>query len=220
MKFTVPCWIKKNTQELRTELEKIGYQNRHESMTTNVEDFPYLCTYRDGFYFGVIGDEVGLDSFYVDCGENELLFLAIASKTDNDAELGPYYTVIQDLLPYYPKGYMSKKLPLMSDIHPSYYRQSTVNELKNYFKRRITDEQLLADYNKMDSYNKNIFRFSDDDRKIFTISEPTEDGWYIVIKVSFGGIHQMLNEWKDGKWQIHTLDNPTIVARSIEKIII
>ena len=134
MKFTTPCWIKKNTLELREKLEAIGYQNRHESMTTNVEDFPYLRVYRDGYYDGTIGNEYGLESFYVDCGENEALFLAIASKSDDESRmLNQYYTVIKECLPTYPLEYIAKGLPLQSNIHPSCYRLATVNELKKFF---------------------------------------------------------------------------------------
>lgn len=80
--FTTPCFIRKNTPELRKKLEELGYGNRHLSMVTNVEEYPLLQAYRDGFYDGIIGDECGLE-FYIDCGTNEELFLALAALRDD-----------------------------------------------------------------------------------------------------------------------------------------
>lgn len=80
--FTTKCFIRKNTSELRKKLEEFGYKNRHLSMSTNVENYPLLLVYHDGYYQGVFGDECGLD-FYIDCGDNEELFLAITALRDD-----------------------------------------------------------------------------------------------------------------------------------------
>lgn len=80
--FTTKCFIRKNTSELRKKLEEFGYKNRHLSMSTNAENYPLLLVYHDGYYQGVFGDECGLE-FYIDCGENEDLFLALATLRDD-----------------------------------------------------------------------------------------------------------------------------------------
>lgn len=87
--FTQPCFIRKNTPELRKKLEELRYENRHLSMVTNVEEYPLLQVYRDGFYDGIIGDECGLE-FYIDCGNNEELFFALAALRD-DTPIGSWY---------------------------------------------------------------------------------------------------------------------------------
>lgn len=80
--FTTKCFIRKNTSELRKKLEEFGYKNRHLSMSTNAENYPLLLVYHDGYYQGVFGDECGLE-FYIDCGDNEELFLALAALRDD-----------------------------------------------------------------------------------------------------------------------------------------
>lgn len=80
--FTTKCYIRKNTSELRKKLEEFGYKNRHLSMSTNAENYPLLLVYHDGYYQGVFGDECGLE-FYIDCGDNEELFLALAALRDD-----------------------------------------------------------------------------------------------------------------------------------------
>lgn len=82
MGFTTHCFIRKNTPELRKKLEELGYENRHLSKITNVEEYPLLQTHQDGFYDGIIGNESGLE-FYIDCGTNEELFLSLAALRDD-----------------------------------------------------------------------------------------------------------------------------------------
>lgn len=102
--FTTPCFIRKNTPELRKRLEELGYENRHLSVVTNVEEYPLLQVYRDGFYNGIIGDEYGLE-FYIDCGTNEELFIALAALRDDKPDYqwflwedndGIYHTELED----------------------------------------------------------------------------------------------------------------------------
>lgn len=83
-KFTTPCFIRKNTEELRKKLEELGYS--------------IMCGYDIGFIitcpnFGVaflpVGPKVKVDENnngeYIDCGTNENLFLAIAAlRKDSD----------------------------------------------------------------------------------------------------------------------------------------
>lgn len=85
MEFTTPCFIRKNTLELRKKLEELGYT--------------LMCGYDTGFImtnpeFGVaflpVGPKVEVDEDsnrdYIDCGTNEELFLAIAALRDDTDE--------------------------------------------------------------------------------------------------------------------------------------
>lgn len=83
-----PCFIRKNTQELRTKLEELGYPAPSEIWYD--ENFAICTIYRDnkGEYFTFEIDDdferIIVPSYpYIDCGDNEELFLALASLRDN-----------------------------------------------------------------------------------------------------------------------------------------
>lgn len=81
--FTTPCIIRKNTPELRQKLEKLGYTN------CIIEDEKYLFTSHGIFdcISSCTAYEDMVRNGLVDCGDNELLFLALAAMrddTDND----------------------------------------------------------------------------------------------------------------------------------------
>lgn len=83
--FTQSCFIRKNTQELRTKLEEMGYgyaPNGIGEWHIPIEDLSYLGVnlYSGGKYMGVNGK---WDSHWIDCGTNEKLFLAIAALRDD-----------------------------------------------------------------------------------------------------------------------------------------
>ncbi|MDE6493081.1 MAG: hypothetical protein K2L50_00665 [Bacteroidales bacterium] len=73
--FTQPCFIRKNTPELRKKLENLGYK-----VMLNEE------TYRDPklyAHYGYVFIIPGIDPDAIDCGENEDLFLAVAALRDD-----------------------------------------------------------------------------------------------------------------------------------------
>lgn len=82
MGFTTPCFIRKNTLELRKKLEELGYKNR------NLYFYDCIGVVYDGFdcisqwMFGSIWDFADC----IDCGTNEELFLAIAALRDDTNE--------------------------------------------------------------------------------------------------------------------------------------
>lgn len=47
---------------------------------------------------------------------------------------------------------------------------------------------------------------------------PREDGYYMTIRCGLMGIYYHLDEWKEGKWQVHILDGSYVVAYSRETI--
>lgn len=128
--FTTPCFIRKNTPELRKKLEELGYENR--GKVRYYGEPIYIYCEMDIFYTSPCKLKIP-DNYIIDCGTNEELFIAIASMTDNEYGLCDYYIVTDDYKPEYVKGSIHRALPLSSVIHPSCYRKATVEELINYF---------------------------------------------------------------------------------------
>lgn len=76
-KFTTPCFIRKNTAELRKKLEELGYK-----ILPNFVPFPCLSTKTDGI--AIPTDEFNRDGG-IDCDTNEDLFLVLAAlREDSD----------------------------------------------------------------------------------------------------------------------------------------
>ena len=140
MAFIQPCFIRKNTPELRNKLEELGYLPP--SKIWYGENFGICTIYRDnaGEYFTFEIDDdferiIAPSYPYIDCGTNEELFIALASMTDNEYGLTEYYIVTENCL-HYEKGSLHRYLPLQSNIHPSCYRKATVEELIEHFKKK------------------------------------------------------------------------------------
>lgn len=85
--FTTPCFIRKNTPELRKKLEELGYTpNSYESFWD--DDNRYLITFIspsgfNGFGLCITDCCILSNKSYIDCGTNEDLFLAIAALRDD-----------------------------------------------------------------------------------------------------------------------------------------
>ena len=78
MAFIQPCFIRKNTPELRKKLEILGY-NQHPSY---IENEQYLYLNRGFYHIDVIGYSEEIERM-IDCGDNEELFLALAALRDD-----------------------------------------------------------------------------------------------------------------------------------------
>lgn len=95
--FTTPCFIRKNTPELRKKLEELGYTNG--AWESPHFEYPYLKCFPNrkfglfkgkGFY--ITEDDYRCDGKqwtynppkeYIDCADNEELFLALAALRDD-----------------------------------------------------------------------------------------------------------------------------------------
>ena len=80
--FTQSCIIKKNTPNLRKKLEELGYvytPNGAGEWFIPIEELSYLGVnlYSNENYMGVNGI---WSKHWIDCGDNEELFLTIASQ--------------------------------------------------------------------------------------------------------------------------------------------
>lgn len=153
MGFTTPCFIRKNTQELRRGLEELGYFNDSPEWTNN-------CSIIWAYQYPMKGFDtpnyVIPDSFdipfdkhsalcgkFVDCGTNEELFLAIAALRD-DTDNNQLFTngkgdwgIYRDGSDGGLSGMDFYGMP--NDFNLSYYHKATVNELIEHFK--IKEEQ-------------------------------------------------------------------------------
>jgi len=79
--FKQPCFIRKNTPELRKKLNELGYKESH----YNKVQYEYLCvgdSNADGYisfnHYPVTAENENV----IDCGTNEQLFLALAALRD------------------------------------------------------------------------------------------------------------------------------------------
>lgn len=81
--FTIKCFIRKNTPELRKKLEELGYNYStfDDLKLDGIVTFPAKDTYSvwANYHFN---NMYALKS-YIDCGENEDLFLALAALRDD-----------------------------------------------------------------------------------------------------------------------------------------
>lgn len=85
MSFTQPCFIRKNTPELRKKLQDMGYREN----IYDKNEYPWLAVNHNIFISVSEGFE-RLPEFNIDCGTNEELFLALAALRD-DTPVNSYY---------------------------------------------------------------------------------------------------------------------------------
>ena len=93
MAFIQPCFIRKNTSELRKKLEELGYEpsfyiGKYPEVYKNIA----VCTFFENRYYGLsekearhsgdINDAIK-NSGLIDCGTNEDLFFALAALRDD-----------------------------------------------------------------------------------------------------------------------------------------
>ncbi|MFK1876080.1 hypothetical protein ACIXEI_21770 [Bacteroides fragilis] len=136
MGFTTPCFIRKNTEELRKKLEDIGYAAK---FSTKDHDVIYAeATF--GVYFTMFSSNIPqLMSFSYDCGENEALFLAIAALRD-DSNYMQWFICTEDYIESPDKEWKVGDWDLNTCPDVTYgqqlphWRKATVEELINHFK--------------------------------------------------------------------------------------
>lgn len=145
MGFTTPCFIRKNTQELRRGLKELGYFKNSPQWTNN-------CSIIWAYQYPMKGfdtpDYVIADSFdlpfnkhsalcgkFIDCGTNEELFLAIAALRD-DTDKYQWFTD-GDKWILCPKTKFSTYLVYYHiDVNTDTVHKATVNELIEHFKTK------------------------------------------------------------------------------------
>ena len=138
MGFTTPCFIRKNTQELRRGLEELGYSHgkpKYYADDDNKYDF-IMC--HNGIFFllsqknHVIRNGHPLKKYgSVDCGTNEDLFLAIAALRDDTYKYMQWFT---DGNHWYQNKISDREVERFGAGDPISYHKATVNELIEHFK--------------------------------------------------------------------------------------
>lgn len=96
MGFTTPCFIRKNTPELRKKLKELGYEILNSGDTTldahnydgkgshkSIEEGKAIITSYGNLYGVVYDVDTVTKKGRIDCGTNEELFLAIAALKDD-----------------------------------------------------------------------------------------------------------------------------------------
>ena len=131
MAFTQPCFIRKNTPELRKKLEELGYKpNGYECFWE--DNSRYIITTIDNqgysYYTLCIKDSCLLENeLFIDCEDNEELFFAIAALRDDS-----------DYMQWFTDGKLWEK---SNNDLPSHYMQleghkATVEEIIEKFKNK------------------------------------------------------------------------------------
>ena len=153
MGFKQPCFIKKNTPELRKKLEDIGhvrYPYEFADWDDDGKDRKYIII--DIMYYTYNTEPIGKpkkkDVDFVDCGDNEELFLALAGlRDDNDVNQLFYYegklvVCVQDfsstLNIYNDKFYKVKLFDnknILFEVPFKKLRKCTVEEIIERFKK-------------------------------------------------------------------------------------
>lgn len=141
MGFITPCFIRKNTPELRKKLEELGYYLHPECIDD--DRGIYLFVNRE-YYLNIPLGYLEELSRSIDCGTNEELFLAIAALRDDTNE-NQWFTNGEEWA-YHPKTeccspcntvYITLAFDYIpEDTNMGNYHKATVEELIKHFKEK------------------------------------------------------------------------------------
>lgn len=143
MGFTTPCFIRKNTANIRNRLEEFGYycnpyvgwRNLYYNLCTNIFGVNLVYSLDDDDT-----DDLEKIDGLIDCGTNEELFLAIAALRD-DTNYMQWFVCTSDYKESDGKEWKVGDFDLNTcpddfyNILP-HWRKATVNELIEHFKEK------------------------------------------------------------------------------------
>lgn len=162
MGFTTPCFIRKNTLELRKKLEELGYNHPIDVIEDErfcIATSPVNCNYHiiiKGAFDDTNPHYTWNCAGRIDCGTNEELFLAIAALRD-DTNYMQWFVCTSDYKESDDKEWKVGDFDLntcpddFDDILP-HWRKATVNELIELFSPKIQVPQI--EWNINDVINK------------------------------------------------------------------
>lgn len=164
MGFTTPCFIRKNTPELRKKLEELGYSHGKPEYYADDDDnkYDFIMCHNGRFFLlsqknHVIRNGHPLKKHgSINCGTNEELFLAIAALRD-DTNYMQWFVCTSDYKESDDKEWKVGYFDLntcpddFDDILP-HWRKATVNELIELFSPKIQVPQI--EWNINDVINK------------------------------------------------------------------
>ena len=145
MSFTTPCFIRKNTPELRKKLEELGYEPSHRiSIYPNVYQNLAVCNFFGNRYYGVSDKEVSRpgniedaikNRGMIDCGTNEELFLALAAlRNDTDKNQWVIDEANECFFGWENSWSICDKDDMNERVVYTHYRKATVEEIIEHFK--------------------------------------------------------------------------------------
>lgn len=128
--FTTPCFIRKNTSELRKKLEELGYI----SHIYNNNDTNNIYVDKLGTYISV---DIENQPYFIDCNENEELFLALAALRDDKPDYQWFLWEDNDC-EYHPEDNDSWRQYIPGEPWQDWWwfevRKASVEELIEHFK--------------------------------------------------------------------------------------
>ena len=143
MGFIQPCFIRKNTPELRKKLEELGY-NRYPLWMADWsdDDSRYIYLVTDVLYYTYPKEPTKPKSGeHINCGTNEELFLALAALRD-DTDINQWFVMDCDVYLHIDKGDwfiatdINKGKHIGTQIDPMYCHKATVEEIIEHFKNK------------------------------------------------------------------------------------
>ena len=124
MGFTTPCFLRKNTPELRKKLGELGYKVSNEA---HIND--NFLTIDNNEVFGIEEPYTPEEcNGYIHCGTNEKLFLAIAALRD-DTDKYQWFISPEGVWVY------NKDYDSILEVSLKWHK-ATVNELIEHFKEK------------------------------------------------------------------------------------
>ena len=138
-KFTTPCFIRKNTPELRRKLEELGYNHRQQWPDKNKDKCRILFVENDSYFYHYAESRPKVFFYtHIDCGTNETLFLAIAAlREDSDK----FQWFCDDYCDEFKSFFLCEYDNVGKHIHEKMdgwdcdgFHKATIGELINHFK--------------------------------------------------------------------------------------
>lgn len=150
MAFKQPCFIRKNTPELRKKLEELGYKPSY-PIFQYPEVFKHIaaCNFFGSKYYGVSDNEVShhgeikdaiKNRGMIDCGTNEDLFIALAALRD-DTDVNQWFVMdVEEYIninqgDWFVATDRTKGKHIGTQIDPMYCHKATIEEIIEHFKK-------------------------------------------------------------------------------------
>jgi hypothetical protein len=142
MAFKQPCFIRKNTPELRKKLEELGYEaNSYECFWDDENRYIITTIGSNGFAFYTLCIKnccILENKEFIDCGDNEELFIAIASLRD-DSDINQWFVMdVEEYMninqgDWFIATDRTKGKHIGTQIDPMYCHKATVEEIIEHF---------------------------------------------------------------------------------------
>ena len=129
--FTQPCFIRKNTPELRKKLEEFGYKYNGRD-TESWGTSALYCFYES--YYEVYPAKPSRYHSIVDCGTNEKLFLALAALRDDTDNNQWVIDEANECFGWEDSWMICDKDDMNERAVYTHYRKATVEEIIEHFK--------------------------------------------------------------------------------------